>query len=46
MSAQPTNGLTGLKTEITQKVEQDVQSASAIKGAVAPPVPLLDKKLP
>ena len=46
MSAQPINGLTGLKTEITQKMEQEVQSASAMKGALVPPVPVLDKKLP
>ena len=46
MSAQPTNGLTGLKTEITQKMEQEVQSAAAMKGALVPPVPVLDKKLP
>jgi hypothetical protein len=46
MSAQPTNGLTGLKTEITQKMEQEVQSASGMKGALVPPVPVLDKKLP
>jgi len=46
MSAQPTNGLTGLKTEVTQKMEQEVQSASAMKGALVPPVPVLDKKLP
>ena len=46
MSAQPINGLTGLKTEITQKMEQEVQSASAMKGALVPPVSVLDKKLP
>jgi hypothetical protein len=46
MSTQPTNGLTGLKTEVTQIMEQEVQSASAIKGALVPPVPVLDKKSP
>jgi hypothetical protein len=46
MSTQPTNGLTGLKTEVTQKMEQEVHSASAMKGALVPPVPVLDKKLP
>ncbi len=46
MSAQPANGLIGLKTEITQKMEQEVQSASAMKDALVPPVPVLDKKLP
>ena len=46
MSAQPINGLTGLKTEITQKMEQEVQSVSAMKGGLTPPVPVLDKKLP
>ena len=46
MSDKPANGLTGLKTEITQKMEQEVQSASAMKGALVPSVPVLDKKLP
>ena len=46
MSTQPTNGMPGLKTEVTQKMEQEVQSASAMKGALVPPVPVLDKKLP
>ena len=46
MRDKPANGLTGLKTEITQIMEQEVQSASAMKGALVPPVPVLDKKLP
>jgi hypothetical protein len=46
MSAQPANGLNGLKTEITQKMEQEVQSVSAMKGGLTPPVPVLDKKFP
>jgi len=43
---QPADGLTGLKTEITQKMEQEVQSVSALKGGLTPPTPVLDKKLP
>ena len=46
MSGKPANGLTGLKTEITQKIEQEIQSVSAMKGALVTPVPVLDKKLP
>ena len=46
MSGKPADSLTGLKTEITQKMEQEVQSVSAMKGAPVPPVPVLDKKLP
>jgi hypothetical protein len=46
MSGKPANGVTGLPTEITQKMEQEVQSASAMKDALVPPVPTLDKKLP
>jgi len=42
----PADGLTGLKTEITQKMEQEVQSVSALKGGLTPPTPVLDKKLP
>ena len=46
MSGKPADSLTGLKTEITQKMEQEVQSVSAMKGGLTPPVPVLDKKLP
>jgi len=46
MSGKPANGLTGLKTELTQKIEQEVQSASAIKGALTPPIAAIDKKQP
>ena len=46
MRDKPANGLTGLKTEITQKMEQEVQSASAMKGVVAAPAAVFEKKLP
>ena len=46
MSGKPADSLTGLKTEITQKMEQEVQSVSTMKGGLTPPVPVLDKKLP
>ena len=46
MSGKQANGLTGLKTELTQKIEQEVQSASAIKGALTPPIAAIDKKQP
>ena len=46
MRDKPANGLTGLKTEITQKMEQEVQSVSALKGGLTPPTQVLDKKLP
>ena len=46
MSAKPADGLMGLKTEITQKMEQEAQSAVSAKGVLAPTVPVLEKKLP
>ena len=44
MSGKSADGLTGLKTEIIQKMEQEVQSASSVKDALAPAVPVLEKK--
>jgi len=46
MSGKPADSLTGLKTEITKKMEQEVQSVSAMKDGLTPPVPVLDKKFP
>jgi hypothetical protein len=44
MSGKSADGFTGLKTEIIQKMEQEVQSASSVKDALAPTVPVLEKK--
>ena len=44
MSGKSADGLMGLKTEIIQKMEQEVQSASSVKDALAPTVPVLEKK--
>ena len=44
MSGKSADGLTGLKTEIIQKMEQEVQSASSVKDALVPTVPVLEKK--
>jgi hypothetical protein len=38
--------LAGIKSEITQKMEQEVQSVSAMKGVVAAPAAVFEKKLP
>jgi len=46
MSGKQVDGLTGLKSEMTQKVAQEVPAASGTKGVFASPVPALEKKLP
>ena len=46
MSGKPADGLAGIKSEITQKMEQEFQSASAMKGVVAAPAAVFEKKLP
>jgi hypothetical protein len=46
ISVKPENGLRDLKTEINQKIQQEAQSVSAVKGLVETPGPVVDKKLP
>lgn len=46
LSGKGADGLTGLKNEMTQKIEQEISAASALKGGGAVPMPTVDKKSP
>ncbi len=46
LSGKGADGLTGLKNEMTQKIEQELSAASALKGGVAAPMPMVEKKAP